>query len=84
MNGFEDVKTDAYSTQCPLCGGANQCGLAAEAQGTACWCRAVAFAPALLNSAPCASHRGACICRACAEKGLGGLSTDSSPGVSAV
>lgn len=60
----------APQTLCPLCGGTNACVPAACGHFDApCWCRDVAFSPAVLARVP-ASQRGvSCICAACAGAG---------------
>ena len=57
---------------CPLCGQANRCAMELEketgmAQGP-CWCTAVTFDSAQLDSVPDTAKRLACICTACASK----------------
>lgn len=55
---------------CPLCGGPNGCAAAATGSfDAACWCRDVAFGPALIARVPEAARDAACICRRCAERG---------------
>ena len=53
---------------CPLCGGANECAVAAACDfDTPCWCRGVTFTAELLASVPEEMKGRACICRRCAE-----------------
>ncbi|MBU6261293.1 MAG: cysteine-rich CWC family protein [Burkholderiales bacterium] len=53
---------------CPLCGGPNACRPAQEGHfDQDCWCRAVRFAPALLERLAPEARGRSCICRACAQ-----------------
>ena len=58
---------------CPLCGGANVCGVAATGDPQApCWCRDVTFTPETLARIPDALRGKACLCPACANAGAAG------------
>ncbi|MCB1705999.1 MAG: cysteine-rich CWC family protein [Halioglobus sp.] len=51
---------------CPLCGGDNQCAIAAGRSGTNCWCQtATISAEARAKAADSADRQ--CICRACGQ-----------------
>ncbi|MDB0047818.1 cysteine-rich CWC family protein [Burkholderiaceae bacterium] len=59
--------------QCPLCGQANQCQMAAQKADSpspvsACWCVQAVFPPTLLAQVPPAYANKACICQACLHK----------------
>jgi hypothetical protein len=55
---------------CPLCGGANECAVAADQRDVhGCWCWAASFAAATLEQLPEAARGSACVCRRCAEAG---------------
>jgi hypothetical protein len=53
-------------SRCPLCGGANACGMAAGQAD--CWCKSVTIAPEVLARVPPAARDEACICERCATK----------------
>ena len=59
---------------CPLCGQGNQCAMETErATGQKqppCWCTQATFSAELLASAPTHSRGQACICAACAARGV--------------
>ena len=48
---------------CPLCGKANQCGMATGA--TSCWCFSATVPASLIEQLPEALRGAACICRDC-------------------
>jgi hypothetical protein len=50
---------------CALCGGPNQCALAADPDATECWCDSVTFDDALLARVPDIAVRKVCICQKC-------------------
>lgn len=50
--------------RCPVCGSANDCGVAAGR--TECWCFGVTMSPAALASIPDAARGRACLCAHCA------------------
>ena len=52
------------ASRCPLCGAANECGVAAG-KGV-CWCFSVQMPEAALAAVPEAERMQACICEACA------------------
>ncbi len=60
--------------RCPICGQPNRCANEIErATGVpqdACWCTKVDFAGELLAQVPAAARRLACICPACAARGV--------------
>ncbi|HKB55779.1 MAG TPA: cysteine-rich CWC family protein [Ramlibacter sp.] len=68
------MKARIDPTRCPICGQPNQCANEiARATGlpqSACWCTGVDFASELLARVPAAAKRLACICAACAARGL--------------
>jgi hypothetical protein len=65
---------DATDTErCPVCSGANDCGLARGA--STCWCFDATLAPAALAAIPEAARGRVCICRGCA--GVSELPTES-------
>jgi hypothetical protein len=55
---------------CPICGGPNDCGLAAG--DTTCWCFGAAIPPAALARVPDAARDQTCICPACAGQTAAG------------
>jgi len=52
------------ASRCPLCGGDNQCAIAAGLPAEGCWCQSVTFTRDALDAA--ADYPGRCICPACA------------------
>ncbi|MBT9513928.1 MAG: cysteine-rich CWC family protein [Acidovorax sp.] len=50
---------------CPLCGGPNQCAMAAGLPPESCWCMTQPIAPAALAAVPEAQRGQVCICAAC-------------------
>jgi len=50
---------------CVLCGGPNQCALAADPEATQCWCDSVTFDDELLARVPDSAVRKVCICQKC-------------------
>ena len=50
---------------CPLCGGDNQCAMAAGRPADTCWCQGVTINPAALAKIPQASVNKHCLCPAC-------------------
>jgi len=59
--------SDPLENTCPLCGGDNQCAMAAGKPAETCWCQGVTFDPEALARIPDASRNKHCICRTCAE-----------------
>jgi hypothetical protein len=57
------------ASQCPLCGGLNDCQLCSLAvyKGP-CWCMKVKIPDELIARVPAESRNKACICRACVMK----------------
>lgn len=54
-------------TQCPLCGGANQCAPAQTGRlDVECWCSKAAISPAALARVPTDKINKACLCPRCA------------------
>jgi hypothetical protein len=51
---------------CPLCGGPNECGIAAG--NSDCWCFTASVAPEVIDQIPVEERDRACVCRACASK----------------
>ncbi|MEO5821796.1 MAG: cysteine-rich CWC family protein [Vicinamibacteraceae bacterium] len=49
---------------CPICGGPNQCGLAAGA--STCWCFTTIIPEDVLEGIPAEARNESCICPACA------------------
>jgi hypothetical protein len=56
-------------TLCPICGGPNDCGLAAGK--TTCWCFGAEIPAAALARVPDAARDQRCICPACAGQTAG-------------
>lgn len=55
---------------CPLCGGANECAMAAgQGEANSCWCWSISVAVATLERVPEAARAIACVCRRCADAG---------------
>jgi len=52
---------------CPLCGGDNQCAMAAGQPAASCWCQDVVISPAALAAIPAASVGKHCLCPACGK-----------------
>jgi len=55
------------ATRCPLCGEANQCGMAAGEER--CWCFEATLAPDALARIPERARGAACICAKCGKAG---------------
>lgn len=51
--------------QCPLCGQANQCAVAAGEDGTPCWCFEARIDPAALQRLTPEQRNQACLCPRC-------------------
>jgi hypothetical protein len=56
---------DIDPRRCPLCGGPNDCGIAAGA--STCWCFTTSIPEDVRARVPDAARDLACVCRACAE-----------------
>ena len=52
---------------CPLCGGDNRCGMAADPLAQGCWCRSAEFGAAIALL-PEAARGKVCICARCARE----------------
>ncbi|MDZ7861579.1 MAG: cysteine-rich CWC family protein [Acidovorax sp.] len=55
------------ASQCPLCGQANQCAMAAGQPPETCWCMAAAVPPEALEKIPATERGKVCICPQCAR-----------------
>jgi len=55
------------ASQCPLCGQANQCAMAAGQPPETCWCMAAAVPPEALKKIPATERGKVCICPLCAQ-----------------
>jgi hypothetical protein len=53
--------------RCPLCGNANECGMANDAGK--CWCFTAIISEKVLARVPEGSRNVACICANCAKQG---------------
>ncbi len=51
--------------RCPLCGGDNQCAVAAGRPVSECWCRGAVVTNALLERLAAADRGTRCICQQC-------------------
>jgi hypothetical protein len=58
--------------RCPLCGGPNQCAMAAGSADEPCWCTRVTFTAQALEAIPPPLRGVACVCPACAARLAGG------------
>jgi hypothetical protein len=68
------------TAKCPLCGGPNQCALAADPTATECWCDTLTFPRDLLDQIPSDAVRKTCVCKECFEQFIAstGFSNDTS------
>jgi cysteine-rich CWC protein len=57
---------DVDPRRCPLCGGPNDCGIAAGA--STCWCFTTEIPSDVRDRIPPDARDLACVCRACAER----------------
>ncbi len=55
------------TTKCPLCGGTNQCAIAAGQEAESCWCMSVTMSSDVLKSIPAKAQGRVCICSRCAR-----------------
>ncbi len=69
------VEIEIDRSRCALCGGPNDCALAARTSGdpadpkeAPCWCVDHVFPEALTRAATAKDGGGACVCRACLER----------------
>ena len=53
------------SDHCPLCGGDNQCAMAAGQPAETCWCQGASISPEALAAIPAESVGVRCLCPAC-------------------
>ncbi|TET97268.1 MAG: hypothetical protein E3J30_09440 [Anaerolineales bacterium] len=53
------------TARCPLCGGPNQCALAADPTATECWCDTLTIPRELLDQIPSDAVRKTCVCQKC-------------------
>lgn len=60
----EDVDFNDTS-RCPLCGGANDCAIAAGRPPETCWCMTAAIDPDAIASIPPEAQGRVCICARC-------------------
>ena len=51
--------------KCPLCGGDNQCAVAAGEPAENCWCMTATISEAALEALPAEERGVRCICPAC-------------------
>jgi hypothetical protein len=63
-NKISDRK-EANTAKCPLCGGPNECALAADPVATECWCDTLTFPQELLALIPEGAVRKTCVCQEC-------------------
>lgn len=65
------MSTTMSESNCPLCGGPNDCGIA---QGKSiCWCFNTAIPEDLLARIPDEQRNQSCICEACATRQSGAI-----------
>lgn len=57
--------SDLRPDQCPVCGGPNDCGMAAGK--SACWCETVKISREALERVPEEAKGKVCVCRKCGE-----------------
>ena len=53
--------------RCPICGGPNDCGMAAGK--SECWCASVKMSPELLEKVSEGAKGKVCVCAACVGRG---------------
>lgn len=58
------------ATQCPLCGRANECAVAAGKPPESCWCMTASMDARALASIPPEAQGKVCICARCASGDL--------------
>jgi hypothetical protein len=63
-NKLSDRK-ETNTAKCPLCGGPNECALAADPNATECWCDTLTFPRELLAKIPDDAVRKTCVCQKC-------------------
>ena len=70
-DAHDSAQIDPLDTAtCALCGGPNQCALAADPSATECWCDTQEFPDELLGRIPANAVRRVCICQKCLEQYL--------------
>jgi hypothetical protein len=57
--------SNAQEKICPLCGGDNECAVAAGKPPDSCWCKKVTISPKALAAIPVESVDKYCLCPAC-------------------
>ena len=67
--------SDVDPRRCPLCGGPNDCGIAAGA--STCWCFTAEIPADVRDRIPPDARDLACVCRACAERQPSGTADPS-------
>jgi hypothetical protein len=67
------------ASKCPLCGGPNQCALAADPSATQCWCDTEKFPRELLAQIPAKAVGRTCICQKCLTRYRGVKEAIDSP-----
>lgn len=60
------LSNPSAASRCPLCGGPNECALAADAASPACWCFTADISPQALAAVPPEDRGRACVCPRCA------------------
>jgi hypothetical protein len=60
--------SDTDTDRCPICRESNDCGLTAGK--TTCWCFDARIPAAALERVPAEARNLACICQACAARGV--------------
>ncbi|MFA9492211.1 MAG: cysteine-rich CWC family protein [Anaerolineales bacterium] len=63
-NKLSDRK-ETNTAKCPLCGGPNECALAADPNATECWCDSLTIPRELLAQIPEDAVRKTCVCHNC-------------------
>jgi hypothetical protein len=63
--------------RCPLCGAANNCGIALGQ--TTCWCFSTHVPPEVVARVPADQRNEVCVCRQCAESTAPAAVETSSP-----
>lgn len=55
------------AAQCPLCGEANECAIAAGRSPETCWCMSATIDPKVIARIPAEARGKICICERCAD-----------------
>ena len=58
--------SELRADRCPICGGPNDCGMAAGK--SECWCARVKISPEALEKVPEGVKGKVCVCRKCANE----------------